>query len=355
MPAIIAHDLFAKDVYHEVFESVGGSRDEAEAFLLGGQGPDPLFFAAVDPRFGAFARLGTTIHQTRPTELICALKAAVPRLPLRERSRARAYVLGFLCHYELDRTVHPLVFSQVNALCAAGVEGLAAEDASEVHAVIETELDELALTAKRGETVASFNPATATLKGSAALLSTLSRLYGLAVRDAYGIAVPDGLFSAGVRAERAAWRVLYSPAGWKRQVLGTAERLVRRHSLAAALSHRAAERTDSPYANLDRQPWEHPFTGHVSTESFWDLYERARTAALTAIATVDDDGFSRADAERLTCDLNFYGEPVVARVMAVEDVKDTPAAGDDRGDNAATGHTPAPENPSATDRASDKR
>ena len=31
MPAIIAHDLFAKDVYHEVFESVGGSRDEAEA------------------------------------------------------------------------------------------------------------------------------------------------------------------------------------------------------------------------------------------------------------------------------------------------------------------------------------
>ena len=219
-----------------------------------------------------------------------------------------------------------------------------------MHAVIETELDELALTAKRGETVASFNPATATLKGSAALLSTLSRLYGLAVRDAYGIAVPDGLFSAGVRAERAAWRVLYSPAGWKRQVLGTAERLVRRHSLAAALSHRAAERTDSPYANLDRQPWEHPFTGHVSTESFWDLYERARTAALTAIATVDDDGFSRADAERLTCDLNFYGEPVVARVMAVEDVKDTPAAGDDRGDNAATGHTPAPENPSASDK-----
>ena len=64
---------------------------------------------------------------------------------------------------------------------------------------------------------------------------------------------------------------------------------------------------------------------------------------------------SRTDAERLTCDLNFYGEPVVARVMAVEDVKDAPGAGDDRGDNAATGHTPAPENSSATDRASDKR
>ena len=66
MPAIIAHDLFAKDVYHEVFESVGGSRDEAEAFLLGGQGPDPLFFAAVDPRGGGGARGGPPHPPTPP-------------------------------------------------------------------------------------------------------------------------------------------------------------------------------------------------------------------------------------------------------------------------------------------------
>ena len=51
-----------------------------------------------------------------------------------------------------------------------------------------------------------------------------------------------------------------------------------------------------------------------------------RTAALAAIATVDDDGFSRADAERLTGDLNFYGEPVVARITAVENVDGSPAA-----------------------------
>ena len=44
MPAIITHDLFAKDIYGTAFESIGGTRDEAEAFLLGNQGPDPLFF-----------------------------------------------------------------------------------------------------------------------------------------------------------------------------------------------------------------------------------------------------------------------------------------------------------------------
>ena len=39
MPAIITHDLFGKDVYGETFDTIGGSRDAAEAFLLGNQGP----------------------------------------------------------------------------------------------------------------------------------------------------------------------------------------------------------------------------------------------------------------------------------------------------------------------------
>lgn len=327
MPAIITHDLFAKDVYNEVFESVGGTRDEAEAFLLGNQGPDPLLFIGADVRSVGFSKLGSTIHRTRPTEFIMALKEAVPALPAAERSRARAYVLGFLCHYELDRAVHPLVYSQVNALCGAGVEGLGDEARSEVHAVIETELDELALTAKRGETVASFNPAVAVLKGTRPMLDTVSRLYALAVKSAYGLDIPQGLFAQAVQTERAAWRVLYSPSGMKRQALGALERLVRPHSIAAALSHRAEERTYTPFANVERAPWRHPFTEAVSRADFWELYEGARLSALASIAAIDRDDFDAADAARLTGDVNFYGEPVVALVVAVEDVEGAEAPG----------------------------
>lgn len=334
MPAIITHDLFAKDVYNEIFESVGGTRDEAEAFLLGNQGPDPLLFVGADPRCLGFSKLGSTIHRTRPTEFIVALKEAVPALPSRERSRARAYVLGFLCHYELDRAVHPLVYSQVNALCAAGVEGLGNEARSEVHAVIETELDELALTAKRGETVAQFNPATAVLKGSRPMLDTVSHLYALAVKNAYDLNIPPNLFARAVGAERAAWRLLHSPGGVKRQAIGTIERLVRPHSLTAALSHRAEERTYTPFANAEHAPWRNPFTGAENRADFWELYESARENALAAIAAIDRDDFSAADAARITADLNFYGEPVVALVVAVEDVPE--AASDTNTDATET-------------------
>ena len=321
MPAIITHDLFAKDLYNETFESVGGSRDEAEAFLLGNQGPDPLFFAGADPRYRAWRTLGSTIHRTRPSEFLLALKRAVPALPAPVRSCARAYVLGFASHYLLDRTVHPLVFSQERALTAAGVEGLTPEDHSEVHAVIETELDELALTAKRGETVASFNPSRAILKGSEAMLGAVSRLYATALRNAFGLDAPDNLVRAAVKADRAAQRVLYSPTGAKRRAVAAAERTVRPHSLLGALSHRAEERTYTPFANAEGAPWPHPFTDAVSTADFWELYEQARVGALAAMEALDDDGFDAAAARRLTADVNFYGEPIVALVMAVEDVK----------------------------------
>lgn len=324
MPAIITHDLFAKDIYGATFESVGGTRDEAEAFLLGNQGPDPLFFIGTDIRYLAWRNLGSTVHRVRPSEFLLALKRAVAQLPAAQRSTARAYVLGFACHYLLDRTVHPLVFSQEQALTAAGVEGLTPADHSEVHAVIETELDEMALTVKRGETVASFNPARAILKGSDTMLGTVSRLYALAVRDAFGLDVPDNLFRAAVKADRAAQRVLYSPSGAKRRTLGALERLARPHSMLAALSHRGTERTATPFANSSHDPWDHPFTDAVSTADFWDLYEQARVGALAAIEALDDDGFDAEAAHRLTADVNFYGEPVVAVVVSVESVAADP-------------------------------
>ena len=78
--------------------------------------------------------------------------------PPREKPLGRAYALGFLCHYALDSTVHPLVYCHEHALCDAGEPGLTRDDGSEVHGVIESELDEMVLFAKRGDTVATFNP-----------------------------------------------------------------------------------------------------------------------------------------------------------------------------------------------------
>ena len=325
MPALITHDFFGQDVYDRLFRDIGGTRDEAEAFLLGNQGPDPLFYAVADPRLHEHNRLGNVMHSEKPSELIKAFKDSLGILDDDELPVGRAYAFGFLCHYTLDSTLHPLVFFHEYRLTDAGEPGLSRDDAHEVHAVIETELDELVLTAKRGETVATYHPATSVLRGRDSMLDTVGRLYAGAVDDAFGLTMPKTMFKSAVRAERAAQRALYSPTGAKRAVLSAAERLVRPHAMTGAMSHRAAERATSAFANGERAPWRHPATEAVSRASFWDLYDQARAGALDAIKAMDADDFDLAASHRLTADVNFYGEPVVALVVAVEDA----AAGDD--------------------------
>ena len=63
--------------------------------------------------------------------------------------------------------------------------------------------------------------------------------------------------------------------------------------MTGAMSHRAAERATSAFANDERTPWRHPATEAVSRASFWDLYDQARAGALDAIKAMDaDDGSS---------------------------------------------------------------
>ena len=120
MPALITHDFFGQDVYDHIFRNVGGTRDEAEAFLLGNQGPDPLFYAVADPRLHEHNRLGNVMHSEKPSELIKAFKDSLGILDDDELPVGRAYAFGFLCHYTLDSTMHPLVFFHEYLLTDAG-------------------------------------------------------------------------------------------------------------------------------------------------------------------------------------------------------------------------------------------
>ena len=124
MPAIVTHDTFGRSALSLIGEAVGTSTDCVEAFLLGNQGPDPLFYVAVDPTLSAWKRMGSRLHRECTDEVLAAMRAAVSILPKEDAPVARAYALGFLCHYLLDAGVHPLVYAQQYALCDAGVEGL---------------------------------------------------------------------------------------------------------------------------------------------------------------------------------------------------------------------------------------
>lgn len=323
MPSLITHDFFGRDVYDRLFGTIGGSRDEAEAFLLGNQGPDPLFYAVLSPRLRAHRRLGSTMHSKKPTELVKALKDALSILNGAELPIGRAYALGFLCHYALDSTAHPLVYFHEYRLCDAGEPGLSRADGSEVHSLIESELDELTLFTRRGQTVATFDPSAEILKASDFVLHVVSKLYVYLALTVYGEIVPERLFTIAVKDFRAAQRFFHSPSGRKRALVGRLEQLARPFSFYRSMSHRPVELVESAFDNRARDVWENPFTGETRTASFQDLYDEALEKAQASIASFDRDGFNLEAARAITHDLDFSGRPVVAVLVAVED--DAPA------------------------------
>ncbi|MBQ9021492.1 MAG: zinc dependent phospholipase C family protein [Eggerthellaceae bacterium] len=314
MPAVLTHDFFGRDVLDAFGSLDNASIDERDAFLLGNQGPDPLFFLALTPTQLSWRKLGSTMHRKHPTELLHALGQSLNILRGDEVDIGHAYALGFLCHYVLDSMEHPLIYATQYAICDAGVEGLERSDGHEVHTEIERELDEMVLFAKRGQTTRVYSPVDNTLEANAYVLEIVHKMYAYVALTVYGEIIQGGLFPLAVSNYRFALSLLYSPLGIKRSLLGMAERSIRSrsHSFLQAMAYKGEEVHDSWYANSEHKPWANPYTGEIRTDSFWDIYESAIEAAGKAIERFETTNFTLEDARVITREINFSGEPTVA-------------------------------------------
>lgn len=310
MPAIITHDTFGQDAYDRIHAVVGTTKDQVEAFLLGNQGPDPMFYSIISPMLKSVHHLGNDMHDRLPSELLYEFHRAADDLPEADRPIGRAYAMGFLGHYTLDSMMHPLVYYWEHAICDAGVPGLTRDDSGEVHAVIEREYDEMVLTANRGETVETYNPSVEILRGSEHMLGIVSRMYSEVALRVYGLEVPLEAFAGSVHCFRAVQRLYYSPSGAKVEVLGNLEEKFRHYSIYRAMSHRAIIRESSDFDNEEHAEWQNPFTGETSTESFWTIYRKAGERFDRSLGVFCSDDFDIEAARAITGSLNFGGEPV---------------------------------------------
>lgn len=312
MPALVTHDQFGRDILNQLPQIISGDTDEREAFLLGNQGPDPLFYVKATTKRGPEKHLAHLMHAEHPSALIQAFHEGLEIFEEDERGVARAYALGFLCHYTLDRTAHPLIYRNQFDLCDAGVEGLTRKDGSTVHGAIESEIDEMVLWTKQGRTIAQYHLPSEVLRGSERMLHIVDKLYTFVALRVYGMLISPGSFSASVKAFRFVQAMIYSPSGISRALIGAVEERFRRYSLMRALSMRPIERTDTPFANEEHRAWEQPFTHEIKHESFWDLYMFALEDAKQNIVAFVKSSFNAEDAAKLTHGMNFEGEPAEA-------------------------------------------
>ena len=115
-----------------------------------------------------------------------------------------------------------------------------------------------------------------------------------------------------------AQRLFYSARRQASAPLGRVEELLRPFSFYKSMSHRpVALYRESIFDNRAREAWENPFTGDMSTASFWDLFDEALEKAEENIDASDRDGFDLAAARAITNERDFSGEPAVATLVSV--------------------------------------
>lgn len=130
MPSAYAHLRFGRESIADLPPKYRGlSKALDQLYLVGLQGPDPLFFhnplISADP----VERLGLRCHAMTGKDFF---EAAVQRYEKAPSEGALAYLFGVLCHYCLDKHCHPLIDTMT-------------ENADLDHMALETEFDRFLL------------------------------------------------------------------------------------------------------------------------------------------------------------------------------------------------------------------
>ena len=304
MPALITHRLFGEESMNLLPAGIVSTEDERLAFLLGNQGPDPYFFRMRTPETRSCTEFGRRMHRCRMTRQFATLREGVGRLVPADAGVGRAYVLGLLSHYVLDRTAHPFVYAQQWGVQAADPSLEAA--ASQVHAIIESDLDVLMLQRKRDGATVEDCPPVAELVTNERINKVAGALMSFTARSVYDLKVSANQFAGAVGDMQLAYRLIEPAGSPAANLIGRLEGLVSGYSLLGSLAHRVSHVPPAAAGNLADKPWEDPFTGAASSESFPEVFDRALRDYATVAACFVDQG----DIVRVTGHVNYSGRPL---------------------------------------------
>ncbi len=296
MPALITHRLFGEESVELLAPGIVSTDEERMAFLLANQGPDPFFFRVRTLAMGDCMELARRMHRARMTRQFSALREGVSRLNEHDAKLGRAFVLGLLSHYVLDRNAHPFVYDQQWGIMEA--DPSLSKQGSDVHAVIESDLDILMLQIKRdGATIEAFPPA-AELVTTDRIDRVAGALMSHVANKVYGLPIGAGEYGGAVADMVLAYRMI-EPAG------SLPTRVV---PLFAGLAHPVTDQAPRRAGNLDHLAWTDPFTDRASNESFPEVFDRALEDYRSTAARFVDG----ADMAEVTRHVNYSGRMLSA-------------------------------------------
>lgn len=303
MPACITHQLFAERVAR-LCEQRGIPVYDRDMLALGSQGPDVFFFHRAFPwQKGArgFAA-GQAMHHSSPAALLTALRESMIKETIAPDA-VKGYMQGFLCHYALDRKVHPFVLYWQDELRRQ--QPAYGKTPSQYHFRIESALDTRTLRRDTGRQIGDYSLTALVPRDKEGRYAAFGRLYLPVFREFLhhtGITLERLIQAPGDMRQAMFW--MTDKRGCRRTLLRGGEILLGKGPLGTSLL-RPARIDDWDYANEMHREWHNPYDAtRRSTASVDELFEDAAEEAVSLIVGF----FEGADMMEITEDRGFSSD-----------------------------------------------
>ena len=280
MPNIITHTLFAQEIFDKVDEATHDLFEPRLQLLeIGSNGPDFLFFHGMNPKdFYKKSDLrvtGSMFHAAHVNDFYQKALISIRNEQDEDiKKDMMTYVCGHLCHWALDATSHPYVFYRT---------GPCKGKSAWYHHRFESLLDAIMLKVKRECTIEDFKfyEVCDVTKEQA---RAIARIYVVAIRQILGFDIKPHQILECLNDWHFIETLFYDASGDKLKALQTLETFTKAYNSLSG--YIVPNHPDDPYdvMNLLHTRWHHPSdSSFVSTESFFDLYDRAQLLAMEAI------------------------------------------------------------------------
>lgn len=299
MPAFASHYIFAKEMLPFIRQTADFNVCD-DAVLIGSQGPDIFFFGRIFPwQVGKpLAEIGSKLHRAKPSSIFESMRDYAEKSLYYDI--AKSYIYGFMLHYALDRKCHPYVYSLQDRL----TEERRFLNSHTAHNIIENSADSYLLNKRMYVQKPHLFDTSKTITDDKNITAEIGRLWEYVLPFSTGIKLTAKQAQNAVGDTKYAQKMLLDRQGVKRLLLSPAETAVspitKNYKITSMLRPKDLEKAKK-YVNIDRNEWLSPFSDMKSTDSFEELFDKARQEAEVMLLRFQ----SGDDCEKITGNLSF--------------------------------------------------
>lgn len=286
MPEFTTHYLFGKSILKNLDSKTAEIiNDNIAAFNWGLQGPDLLFYSNILRDNGRMARSGSALHHTNPDAVFSVMLEYILRCKNHtEYNSLCSYLYGFICHYALDSTTHPYVYSMI--------EKMDGQITTKRHVQIESEIGSLMYRRMTGMPVSGFK-IYENYSSSGAFAVAVSKMYTYIIKTLFNKTVSEKEIATGFSFCLFINRLTYFFARCeldgktKTALLKGAKAMIRKLKLVNSFIKSDEVETDT--LNMSHREWYNLNEPEIKFDySFVNLFDIAQNQALELFRKCDD-------------------------------------------------------------------